>query len=215
VQYDELRKHLVMKLQRDGRISSKRVETAFMDVPRELFVPDDQKNYAYLDQPLPIGNGQTISAPHMVAIMAEALDLQEDQKVLEIGLGSGYHAAIIAKIIGPTGHVYSIERFPDLAEKAKKNLQEAHISNVSVHIGDGSEGYPKHAPYERIYVTCSAPSTPRPLLDQLTDSGKLLIPVGGMFAELMLFEKRGSEIRKTGLGGCSFVPLVGRYGYDR
>jgi protein-L-isoaspartate(D-aspartate) O-methyltransferase len=210
----ELRKKLVMKLKQDGRISSEPVERAVMEVPRELFVPCDQQRFAYMDQPLSIGNGQTISAPHMVAIMAEALDVHEGQTILEIGSGSGYHAAIIATMVGSAGHVHSIERFPNLAESAKAHLEQAGIFNVSIHVGDGSEGYPDYAPYERIYVTASAPSTPQPLLDQLAEGGKLLIPVGGLFAELLLFEKHGFNIIKRDLGGCSFVPLVGRYGYD-
>ena len=213
--YDELRKQLVMKLKRDGRISSDKVEKAFMHVPRELFVPHEQQRYAYLDQPLSIENGQTISATHMVAIMAEALDVHEGQKILEIGSGSGYHAAIIALMVGSNGHVYSIERFSNLAKVAKKHLDSAGISNVSIHVGDGSEGLSEYAPYERIYVTCSAPSAPQPLIDQLMKHGKLLIPVGAMFAELLLFEKHGFELSKKDLGGCSFVPLVGRYGYDK
>jgi protein-L-isoaspartate(D-aspartate) O-methyltransferase len=214
VQFDELRGQLVNKLKREARISTQSVESAFYDIPRELFVPNDQKKYAYDDQPLSIGHGQTISAPHMVAIMAEALDIHEGQKILEIGAGSGYHAAIVSKIVGSSGHVYSVERFSVLAETARKHLSLVGISNVSVSVGDGSEGLSEYAPYDRIYVTCAAPSIPKPLVDQLSDGGKLLIPVGGRYATLMLIEKYDDELKKRDLGGCAFVPMVGRYGYD-
>ena len=214
MQFDELRGQLVRKLKRETRISTQSVESAFNDIPRELFVPNDQKKYAYADQPLSIGHGQTISAPHMVAIMAEALDIHEGQKILEIGAGSGYHAAIVSKIVGSSGHVYSVERFSALAETARKHLSQVGISNTSIYVGDGSEGLLDYAPYDRIYVTCAAPSIPKPLVDQLSDGGKLLIPVGGMYATLILIEKYGDELKKRDLGGCAFVPMVGRYGYD-
>jgi len=212
--YEEKRKQLIKHLILEGRIKTKTVEKAFMETPRELFVPEHLQNYAYADTPLEIGNGQTISAPHMVAIMAEGLDLQQNQKILEIGAGSGYHAAIVSKIIGNKGHVYTIERFRSLSEKAKQNLQKANITNVTIITGDGSEGLPQHAPYDRIYVTCAAPDIPKPLIEQLKDPGKLMIPVGRMICNLELLEKNQGKIKIKNLGGCAFVPLVGKHGHQ-
>jgi protein-L-isoaspartate(D-aspartate) O-methyltransferase len=211
--YKERRIELVNKLKRERRIISPEVEKAFLETPRELFIPKPMKNYAYIDTPLEIGEGQTISAPHMIAIMCEELDLQKEQKILEIGAGSGYHAAIVAKIIGIRGHVYTIERFLTLAQKAKENLKKAKIQNVTVEVGDGSEGLPKYALYDRIYVTCAAPEIPLPLIEQLKDPGKLMIPVGQMICNLKLVEKKHKKLKKKDLGGCAFVPLVGKHGH--
>ena len=211
--YDEKRINLVKQLILERRIKSKEVEKAFLEVKREEFVPENIKNYAYIDSPLEIGNGQTISAPHMVAIMVEGLDIKKGQKILEIGAGSGYHAAIVSRLVGNKGHVYSIERFTSLGENAKKNLEKTKIENVTIEIGDGSEGLQKYAPYDRIYVTCAAPDIPQPLIDQLKDGGKLMIPVGRMFCQLELIEKVKDKIHSKNLGGCAFVPLVGKYGF--
>lgn len=211
--YKERRKKLVENLKLEGRINSKEVEKAFLEIPREKFVPESYEEYAYLDQPLEIGNGQTISAPHMIAIMVEALEIKKGQKILEIGAGSGYHAAIVSKLVGPKGHVYSIERFKDLAENAKRNLKKTNITNVTIEIGDGSEGLPKHAPYDSIYLTCAAPDVPPPLLGQLKDEGKLLIPIGQIICTLELIQKEKDEVITKDLGGCMFVPLVGKYGF--
>jgi len=211
--FEDQRERLVEKLKIEGHIKSKAVEKAFLETPRELFVPEKLKGYAYVDTPLEIGNGQTISAPHMVAIMCEALDLKKGQKILEIGAGSGYHAAIVSKLIGDKGHVYTIERFSSLADNAKKNLEKAGIKNVTVEVGDGSEGLQKYAPYDSIYVTCASPCIPQPLVEQLKDPGKLLIPVGQFISKLELLEKKNKKIIETDLGGCAFVPLVGKHGY--
>jgi len=208
------RRNLVQRLKQEGRIHSKTVEEAFLRIPRELFVPESMRSQAYLDTPLSIGYGQTISAPHMVAIMVEALDLKPGQKILEVGAGSGYHAAIVATLVAPNGHVYTIERIPQLADFAKRNLEEAGIENVTVVVGDGSQGLPEYAPFDRIYVTCAAPDIPSPLVEQLQDPGRLLIPVGRMYCELELVEKKDGEIYYRDLGGCAFVPLIGRYGYE-
>ncbi len=211
--FEEKRTELVKQLRREGRIKTIEVEKAFLETPRELFVPESLKNLSYIDTPLEIGNGQTISAPHMVAIMCEGLDIKKGQKILEIGAGSGYHAAIISKLVGKEGHVYTIERLPSLAEKAKNNLENAGITNVTIENGDGSLGLQKYAPYERIYVTCASPDIPPPLIKQLKDQGKLMIPVGKMICNLELVEKIGDEIVTMDLGGCAFVPLVGKYGF--
>jgi protein-L-isoaspartate(D-aspartate) O-methyltransferase len=149
----------------------------------------------------------------MVAIMCEALDIKKGQRILEIGTGSGYHAAIVSQLVRETGRIYTIERFESLAIKAKQNLQTINCSNVIVEVGDGSCGLPLHQPYDRIYVTCAAPSIPQPLIDQLRDPGKLLVPVGDMYCELTLLEKEKQKHTVHHLGGCVFVPLVGRYGH--
>ena len=209
----ERRKKLVEQLVYEGRIKTDNVKNAFLSVPRELFTSGDNKSHSYSDTPLPIGFNQTISAPHMVAIMAEELDLKKGQKILEVGAGSGYHAAIIANIIGKSGHVYSIERIKELADIAKKNLKKADIENVTIIHSDGSEGYKKKAPYDRIYVTCASPDIPDPLINQLSDNGKMLIPVGKIFSLLMLVEKKNNKISKKNLGGCAFVPLIGKHGF--
>ena len=211
--FREKREKLVELLKIEGRIKSKEVEEAFLKVPRETFVPNFLKTFAYADSPLEIGKGQTISAPHMVAIMCEALDLKEGNSVLEIGAGSGYHAAIVSKIIGDKGHVYTVERIPELARKAIENLELSGIKNVTVEIGDGSEGFPENAPYDRIYVTCAAPDIPEPLIEQLKDPGKIMVPVGRGFCQLELLEKKAGKITKIDLGGCAFVLLIGKYGF--
>lgn len=211
--FNTSREQLVNRLVKDSYIKSDIVKKAFLTIPRENFVPEYLKLQAYVDRPLEIGKGQTISAPHMVAIMCEALDIQKGQKILEIGAGSGYHAAIVSQLLGEKGHIYTIERFEDLAKTAEQNLKNTDITNVTVVVGDGSEGLKKYEPYARIYVTCAAPSIPNPLVDQLKDHGKLLIPVGSMYCELKLIEKKGKETRSKDLGGCVFVPLVGKYGH--
>lgn len=207
------RKKLIEKLKKQGYIKTKKVEQALLKVSRELFVPQNLKNYAYMDTPLEIGGGQTISAPHMVAIMCEALELEEGQKILEIGTGSGYHAAVVAEIVGDKGHVYSVERIPMLAEKAKTNLKKAGVKNVTVTLGDGSLGLPGYAPYDRIYVTCAAPTIPSPLEKQLKENGIILIPIGGTFCNLLKGVKKNGELKTKNLGGCAFVPLIGEYGH--
>ncbi len=211
--FNEKRKKLVSKLKKEGRIKKIEVEKAFLDIPREYFIPENLKYFAYSDTPLEIGYNQTISAPHMVAIMCEDLDLKEGQKILEIGSGSGYHAAIISKIIGKKGHIISIERIPKLADFAKKNLKKIGVKNIDIILGDGSMGYKDKAPYDRIYVTCAAPRIPNHLIDQLKDPGKLMVPVGDIICSLNLLEKfEGKKIIKN-LGGCSFVPLIGENGF--
>jgi protein-L-isoaspartate(D-aspartate) O-methyltransferase len=211
--YEQERERLVTDLWREGYIKTERLKQAFLTVPREAFIPKSLKNYAYVDTPLDIGQGQTISAPHMVAIMCESLDIKEDQKILEIGTGSGYHAAIVAQLVAEKGHVYTIERFESLAKIATENLKKTGIRNVIVTVGDGSCGLPFYQPYDRIYVTCAAPALPQPLIDQLKDPGKLLVPIGDKFCELTLFEKENEKTTVHRLGGCVFVPLIGKYGH--
>ncbi len=212
--FDQQRDQLVRALQHTGYLKTDSVIQAFRQIPREKFLSDKLKNRAYIDSPLPIERGQTISAPHMIAIMCEALDLKSGQKILEIGTGSGYHAAITATIVGPSGHVYSIERFKQLVHQAKTNLKQANIDNATVKNGDGSQGLSEYQPYDRIYVTCAAPDIPQPLINQLNDPGKLVIPVGRMYCELKRFEKKNNKTTIDTLGGCVFVPLIGKHGFS-
>jgi protein-L-isoaspartate(D-aspartate) O-methyltransferase len=149
----------------------------------------------------------------MVAIMCETLNIKKGQKILEIGAGSGYHAAIVSYIVGENGCVYSIERIPSLAKLAKRNIELSGIKNITIKTGDGSNGLPEYAPYDRIYVTCAAPEVPPPLLEQLQDGGILLIPVGQFYSRLKSIKKEGDKFRSSDLGGCAFVPLLGKYGF--
>ena len=191
---------------------SERVIRAMSRVPRELFVPQAYLSRAYDDTPLFIGAGQTISAPHMVAIMCDLLDLQEGMKVLEVGGGSGYHAAVMAVLVGPSGHVFSIERLPELANQAQENLAKAGIENVTVIVGDGSIGLALHAPYDRISVAATAPEVPEPLKQQLKSGGKMVLPVGRGYQELVLVtRKNGFAIEEK--MGVAFVPLIGEKGF--
>lgn len=211
------RKDLVKKLLNYGYIKTENVRKAMEAVPREEFMPEENKPYAYADQPLPIGKGQTISAPHMVAMICERLDLEEGMKVLEIGTGFGYNAAVISEAMGKKGHVYSIERHESLSKIAEDNLKRTgYADNVTVIIGDGTLGYEKEAPYDRIYGTASAPSVPEPLKEQLKVGGKLLIPVGeqSYFQDLMCVVKESeNEFKQKSLGGVAFVPMIGKYGW--
>ena len=203
---------MIDKLIKEGYLKSKEVIEAIIEIPREIFVPDEEKKNAYIDSPLSIGYGQTISAPHMVAIIIENLKLKEDSKILEIGTGTGYNAAVAAKI-AKRGMVYTVERIKELAETAKKNFKKLRIKNIKVFCGDGSLGLPEFAPYTHIYATCSAPSIREELIDQLAEKGRMIIPVGKIYGELWLVEKN-KKIIKRNLGGCAFVPMLGKGGYD-
>ncbi len=213
-EYYEKRRRLVERLKDEFSLNDKVVK-AMIEVPRHLFIPQAYRNEAYNDYPLPIGHGQTISAPHMVAIMCNLLDLGEGMKVLEIGTGTGYHAAVVSRIVGDEGKVITIERIPELAEKAKEIYRNLRYNNIEVIIGDGSKGYEKEAPYDRIYVTASAPKIPESLLLQLKNGGKLLIPIGDFIQYLYIVEKdEYGQIHKKNWGAVRFVPLVGDEGFE-
>lgn len=214
--------NLVSRLKAEGILRSPTTIMAMSIIPREEFVLENMKDSAYIDSPLPIYDGQTISAPHMVAIMCEVLELAPGQKVLEVGAGSGYHAAVTAEIVAPSdshlkGHVYTVEIHKRLGEFARKNLEKTRYNDrVTVIEGDGSKGLPEEAPFERILVTATAPSIPKPLTDQLKTDGILVIPVGDLYAfqELILARKRGDGVIDTkGVCGVAFVPLLGKYGW--
>ena len=205
---------MVERLKSLGYIKSEHVFNAMLKVPRDVFVPEELKSHAYEDRPLPIGMGQTISAPHMVAIMCELLELEKDSKVLEIGSGSGYHACVIAEIVGE-GQVFSVEKIERLSERARENLETAGCKRAQVITGDGTNGYEKEAPYDRILVTAGAPDIPTSLIEQLKIGGRLVIPIGSMYLQdLILIEKLEDRIERRNLGGCAFVPLIGDHGWD-
>ncbi|WP_048147186.1 protein-L-isoaspartate(D-aspartate) O-methyltransferase [Pyrococcus abyssi] len=207
-------KRTVEMLEREGIIRSLEVKEAFLKYPRYMFVEDRYKSYAHIDEPLPIPAGQTVSAPHMVAIMLEIAKLKEGMNVLEVGTGSGWNAALISYIVKTD--VYSIERIPELVEFAKRNLERAGVKNVHVILGDGSKGFPPKAPYDVIIVTAGAPKVPEPLVEQLKPGGRLIIPVGSyhLWQELLeVVKKKSGEIKVRNHGGVAFVPLIGEYGW--
>lgn len=205
------RRDMVERQLRKRDIRSPRVLEAMNSVPRHLFVPPEHIGDAYADTPLPIGVGQTISQPFMVAAMADALLLEGSEKVLEIGAGSGYQAAVLSLL---AREVIAIESQPSLAEAARARLSHLGYNNVRVEIGDGSQGWPLDAPYDAILVTAAAPYVPPPLLEQLTDGGRLVIPVGpAKQQELLRIIKREGRPSRESLFACRFVPLLGRFGW--
>jgi protein-L-isoaspartate(D-aspartate) O-methyltransferase len=211
MELERLREQMIKGLKRLG--VKREVLEAMKKVPRHLFVPEDRKYEAYVDHPLPIGDGQTISAPHMVAMMCDFLEIKKGDKILEIGAGSGYHAAVMAELVGKEGMVYTVERFTKLADFARANIERAGYTNIEIVIGDGSLGLPDFAPYDRINVTCAAPDIPPPLLEQLKVGGRMVIPIGKFLQELHVIEKREDEVHREVKGGVVFVPLVGEYGF--
>ena len=182
------------------------------EVPRERFVPEQVRDLAYEDTPLHIGHGQTISAPSMVGVMCDILDIREEDKVLEIGTGCGYHAAVMSRL-SSRGTVITVERIPELADRAKALLRELGYDNVIVITGDGSEGLPDYAPYDRVSVAAAAPKVPEPLVQELAEGGRMVVPVGKYLQELMLVEKKNGRISTYPRGGVAFVPLIGKEGF--
>lgn len=192
-----------------GGIKDPDVLQAMMNVPRHEFVPESVRQFAYVDGPLPIGHGQTISQPFVVAFMTQALGLTKDDTVLEVGTGSGYQAAILGKL---TKEVYSIEIVPPLAESAKAVLSKLGFENVHVKAGDGYLGWPEKAPFDAIIVTCAPDHVPEPLIAQLKEGGRLVIPVGeeGAVQELVLLRKRNGQVSKEKILDVRFVPMTGK-----
>lgn len=191
---------------------------AISKVPRELFVTHELRKYAYLDTPLPIGHGQTISAPHMVALMTELLDVRVGDKALEVGTGSGYQAAVLAELVGDEGHIYTIEIVKELVEFARYNLMRSgYISRVTLIHGDGSLGYEAASPYDRIIVTAAAPDIPQPLINQLKPGGRMVIPVGDAYLQYLtvVLKREDNRIEVERGTPCVFVPLIGKYGWKR
>jgi protein-L-isoaspartate(D-aspartate) O-methyltransferase len=209
--YAEQRRSMVETQLRKRGIKDERVLQAMNTVPRHEFVPPQLRPAAYSDEPLGIGGGQTISQPYIVASMSAALRLTGSEKVLEIGTGSGYQAALLS-LLGR--EVYTIEARPDLAKSASERLQLLGFHNVHVHSGDGTLGLKELAPYEAILVAAAAPALPEPLLEQLGDGGRMIVPIGpGEHQQLMLVTRRGKDFLSERRESCRFVPLVGRYGW--
>lgn len=208
------RKKMVDSQIRSRGVRDERVLKAMEKIPRHLFVEPALEDQAYYDTPLPIGEGQTISQPYMVALMTEAMNLTGKEKVLEIGTGSGYQTAILAEL---AEQVFSIERIASLASQARKILDTLKYFNVAIRVGDGTLGWREEAPFDAIIVTAGAPHIPRPLVEQLAIGGRLVIPVGGRFTQELYRVTRLSadpeDVKKEALGGCRFVDLIGEHGW--
>jgi protein-L-isoaspartate(D-aspartate) O-methyltransferase len=209
---EQRRARMVDEQLRGRDIVDERVLEAMERVPRELFVPEDLRGRAFDDVALPIGSGQTISQPYMVARIAEELGLDGDERVLDVGTGSGYQAAVLAEL---GDEVHTIERIPELAEQARATLAEAGYGQVEVHVGDGSRGLPEHAPFDAVAVAAAAPSFPTALYEQLTQGGRLVVPVGGRRGqrlEVIVRTPEGPAVLRS--VPCRFVPLVGEEGFE-
>ena len=206
-----LRRRMVEEQIRRRGVRDERVLSAMEEVPRHLFIPKEIRHLAYEDDPLPIGEGQTISQPYIVAEMTAALRLSGTEKVLEIGTGSGYQTAILARLCR---ELVTIERLPSLSADAQRRLSTMDVRNVTFVVGDGSLGSPEHAPFDRILSAAASPSVPAPWVSQLSEGGIIVLPVGGRYEqELTRVTRSGSRTETEGLGGCRFVPLVGMYGF--
>jgi protein-L-isoaspartate(D-aspartate) O-methyltransferase len=209
--YADLRHRMINEQIIARGIQDERVLDALNRVPRHWFVPEEYAHIAYSDSPLPIGDGQTISQPYIVALMTELLELEGNEIVLEVGTGSGYQAALLAYL---ARRVHTIERHANLAEKAKKVLLRLGLTNVSVHVGDGSLGLPKYSPYQAIIVTAAAPRVPQQFFDQLDEEGRLVIPEGGIGGQILdRWRKQGGEYKQEHIAPVAFVPLRGQQGW--
>jgi protein-L-isoaspartate(D-aspartate) O-methyltransferase len=211
IKYERQRNEMVRNQIEARGISSPKVLAAFRKVPRHLFVSEALRDQAYGDYPLPIGEQQTISQPFIVAEMTQALDPSENDRVLEIGTGSGYQAAILSQIVY---RVYTIERKHSLYLQARNLFDELHYHNIVMKYGDGSKGWLEESPFDGIIVTAGAPQIPNVLVDQLGEDGRLVVPVGNQHTqELIKIYRDNQNIRQTNLGGCRFVKLVGEHGW--
>ncbi|GIW98220.1 MAG: protein-L-isoaspartate O-methyltransferase [Pirellulaceae bacterium] len=205
--YDQLRERLVQEILIPGGVTDARVLDAMRRTPRHEFVPPHLRAQAYYDRALPIGESQTISSPYIVAIMTQELDTKPEHKVLEIGTGSGYQAAVLSPLVR---EVYSIEIVPELGRRAASVLRRLGYTNVYTKIGDGFLGWPEHAPFDRIIVTCSPEDVPQPLVDQLAEGGLMVIPVGQRYQQMLyLMRKNGGELEQVALRPTLFVPMTG------
>lgn len=204
--YLKQRGHMVRTQIEDRGIKDRRVLNAMFKVERHLFIPDKHRHVAYGDFPLQIGEGQTISQPYIVALMTEALELKENEKILEVGTGSGYQAAILAEL---AKDVYTIEIIQSLAKKAESLLKKLGYNNIHVRCGDGYLGWKEAAPFDAIIITCATSRVPEPLLEQLADGGRMILPLGGKWGQdLVLIRKKGETLERSSLGGCIFVPMT-------
>lgn len=208
--YQEEKKAMVEEQIVARGITSKDVIDAMLLVPRHLFIPGQYEDFAYDDRPLPIGHDQTISQPYIVALMTEVLELKGNEKVMEVGTGSGYQAAILGLI---AERVITIEVNPALAEGASNLLKELGFENIRVVVGDGSQGFEEEAPYDAIVVTAASPQVPEPLYNQLKEGGRLVIPVGSTEEQVLIKLTKYNGFEEERLCGCRFVPLIGKYGF--
>lgn len=210
-----MKERLIEYWESTGIIKDKKLLKAFKELARDYFIRDGFEEEAYGDYPLPIGAGQTISQPTTVMIMTQALELREGNKVLEVGAGSGYQAALIANMVGKKGKVITTEIIPELVKFAKDNLNKAKIKNVKIVNWDGSQGYKKEAPYDRCIITAACPRIPPPIIEQIKINGIVVAPVGSLSygQEMMKLRKTKSGIEQQSLGSFVFVPLKGKYGY--
>lgn len=208
---------LIRSMKASGYLKSASIEAALRNAPRHLFLPRKMADMAYRDCPLSIGHGQTISQPSTVVVMTETLQAKPEQRILEIGGGSGWQAALLGRIVGPKGKVYTIERIEELVKMAKNNLRAVGIRNVRVVHGDGSGGLPKQAPYDRIIVTAACPAVPPHLIAQLKMKGRLIVPVGDLYTQIMTVITKTAKdtFEKEEIGRFMFVPLIGRYGFKQ
>jgi protein-L-isoaspartate(D-aspartate) O-methyltransferase len=208
-----LQKDLIENYIKPAGVTDKRVLNAFLKIPRHKFVPAKYRHDAYLDIPLPIGKGQTISQPSLVAVMTQALELKGSEKVLEIGTGSGFQAAILSKL---SKEVYTTEIIPDLAEKAQRKLASLGLRNIHVRLANGSTGLSKYAPYDAIIVTAAANNVPLPLIHQLKKGGRIIIPVGDTLygQQLRIGKKVNGTLKFIDIEPVAFVPLRGRFGWE-
>jgi protein-L-isoaspartate(D-aspartate) O-methyltransferase len=209
--FEEQRQWMVRNQLEAWGIHDARVLDAMRRVPRELFVPDGERDAAYYDGALPIGEGQTISQPFVVAYMTETLRLQGSEKVLEIGTGSGYQTAVLSLLVR---EIYTVERLTRLSRRAQDTLARFGAANIHFLVGDGSLGWPEHGPYDAILVTCAAPAVPQPLVDQLADGGRMIVPAGPRgYQDLVLVRRVGETVTQDRLSPVAFVPLIGKHGW--
>lgn len=210
--WKNLNKELIYNTIVKRDISNPKIIEAIQNTPRHLFIPEQFRDYAYGDHPVPIGFGQTISQPFIVAYMIEQLEPSTDCKVLEVGTGSGYNAAVLSQLVK---EIHTIEIIPELKDKAEKTINSLHIKNVFIYNGDGSRGLVEKAPFDRIIVTAAAPSIPESLIEQLKIDGIMIIPVdAGIYDILKKVEKKNDGLHITDLISCTFVPLLGRNGFN-
>lgn len=211
--FEKRRQGMVEQHLRARGLRDERVLAVMLEIPREHFVPKELREDAYEDRALGIDEGQTISQPFMVAYMTELLDVRPDSKVLEIGTGSGYQTAVLARL---AARIHTVERLSSLSHSAEKTLAALGVTNVHFHLGDGSQGLPAHAPFDRILVTAGAPRVPRALTDQLADQGRMVIPIGGPDEQTVYWvTKLGTKIVESPKLGCRFVRLIGEQGWNQ
>lgn len=208
--FELLRKEMVEAQLSNRGIRDQRVLNAFHKVPRHSFIPQEEQKDAYSDFPLPIGNNQTISQPYIVALMTESLDLSGQEKILEIGTGSGYQTAILAEL---AQEVYTLERITELSQNAQKILSELGYKNIRFKVDDGTLGWKEEEPFDRIIITAYCPEIPEPLIEQLNETGKIILPLGDTFSQMLtIAEKNHGKLIYRDLCSCVFVPLVGIHG---